>query len=156
MVVDGELDAARWRVHLESAVRSRLAAALEALNARLLRSPRAKRRRYKPGTFSQEGFWRPRASGFSAASRNSGSRRTVNRLLRAVLAVLPRSVDRADRSAYAGFPASHTRSYGRFSLLAMSVIDQETHIKTSSAAAASPRRRPASFRVSRYVVSKKE
>ena len=54
-----------------------------------------------------------------------------------------------------GFRQS-TRSYGRFSLLAMSVIDQETHIKTSSAAAASPRRRPASFRVSRYVVSKKE
>ena len=84
---------------------------------------------------------------FSSPCQSSVSRRSRG-------TTTPLSIERTARLT-PGFRQS-TRSYGRFSLLAMSVIDQETHIKTSSAAAASPRRRPASFRVSRYVVSKNE
>ena len=109
----------------------------------------------KPGTF------RRRASGVPARPVFRRRRGTAVLVALSIVCFAPfsryyaaLSIERTARLT-PGFRQS-TRSYGRFSLLAMSVIDQETHIKTSSAAAASPRRRPASFRVSRYVVSKKE
>ena len=117
-------------------------------------------RRAQKGDVTSLGLFRRRASGVPARPVFRRRRGTAVLVALSIVCFAPfsRYYHALSRGTarLRGFTRQSTRSYGRFSLLAMSVIDQETHIKTSSAAAASPRRRPASLRVSRYVVSKKE